>query len=123
MTDIELVEADWKKNNSEFSLQKCLDAYTNMRSDADWFWYRAGDTMMLVRRVGEHHGVFHFVNAARMEQFIDNVIACGEQCKADGFREITTIFSNPKILQVVERTPFKHFVVFQNMQYTMRVEL
>ncbi len=124
MTEDEIIEADWKKNNYKFAKEQCLAAYDKAIDPSGiWKKYRCGNSLMFVRGVGEGRCVFHFVNADRIKDFVHNVIACCLQAREDGFNEIYTTFTNPKILEVLKQVPFstevKERVVDGEVQYMM----
>lgn len=105
MTDEEIVKVDCAKNNSAFKEETCLRAYRNALEQG-LVRIRAGNSLMFIRHLGEGKGHFHFVNADRMSDFIVNVGKCLKEARELGFKELTTNFDNPKIIEVAGTQPY-----------------
>lgn len=118
MTDMEIVEFDAVKNNAEFPMSVIISAYTHALNNPNVRILRHGDTLCFLEATT---GEFHFVNAARFNEFITNVKAILKQMEQLGLKEAKTNFKNPRVLDVADATGYDVTTEYRGDSYYMTV--
>ncbi len=119
MTPLDIVEIDAIKNHAQVPPEIVLRAFELAQADPDVLILQNGDSLLILDGTGD----FHFVNAARLRDFVHNVKELLAQAKEQGFINIHTNFTNPKIIEVAKQTGLDYTITGTPDNYIMNVRL
>jgi hypothetical protein len=119
MTDLEIVQIDAAKNHSDVPVEAVYKAFDYASTDPTISIYRCDKSILLIDPTGD----FHFINAATFDEFVANVKTLFELAKLDGFKDVHTTFTNPRIIDVANTAKVDYTVTKQDDTYFMKVRL
>lgn len=122
LTPLQIVMADSKKNPQGFSPEEAIVAFAELIQQKNAKTYMEGNSIMVLLDEGNGRGEFHWVNADRLADFARSATIVFQRVADEGYKEIYTEFTNPKILQGLERVPFPYTVEERDNPETQEVE-
>jgi len=99
VTNLEIVELDWAKNNSKYELEVCIEAFKEAEIAAERI-VRYGNTVFMVWPLGKNSRVFHTINADTKRILFKNLGKFYRCMKFLGYLELVTYCDDIRLLNM-----------------------